>query len=122
MNKSRDNIVKYIPDDHIFVVNMSGRIDERELMRRAGDIKKCFRCHLKKNKTIKVLVDFRNVHWDSEVTHRKARTIIDKELAEFRGYEHFSAIVNNLYDGKTSEHEFLFTKEQFALNWLKSKK
>ncbi len=121
MSKSRADIVRYIPDDHIFIVNMSGKIDERELTRRAGDIRKCFRCHLKGSKTIKVLVDFRNVRWDSEVTHRKARTIIDAHLAEFRGYEHFSAIVNNQYDGRTSERECLFTKEQFALNWLKSK-
>lgn len=122
MTKSSKPVVKYIKKDHIFAFNMSGRMTSHELARRAEALRNCLKCNLKNNKTIKVLADYRNLRWDSEETHYKAREIIDKHLMEFREYNHFSAILNDRYEGQTSEHEFLFTKEQNALAWLRSKK
>jgi len=120
MNESTDHKVRYIPEDGIFIMNMSGRMDRRELARRAEEIKKCLKRNLKNNQAIKVLADYRNVQWDSEATHYKAREIISGRLAEFRDYKHFSAILNDRYDGKASEDEYFFTKEQNALDWLRS--
>ena len=120
MNELTDHKVRYIPEDHIFIVNMSGRIDERELARRAEEIKICLERNLKNNQTIKVLADYRDVQWDSEATHYKAREIISGRLAEFRDHKHFSAILNDRYDGQASESEYFFTKEVNALDWLRS--
>ncbi len=120
MNESTDYKVRYIPEDGIFIMNMSGRMDECELARRAEEIKKCLERNLKNNEVIKVLADYRNVQWDSEATHYKAREIISRRLAEFREYKHFSAILNYQYDGQASENESFFTKEKNALDWLRS--
>lgn len=120
MNDSTDHNARYIPEDGIFIMNMSGRMDERELARRTEEMKICLESNLKNNQAIKVLADYRNVQWDSEATHYKAREIISERLAEFREYKHFSAILNDRYDGKASESESFFTKEQNALDWLRS--
>ncbi len=120
MNESTDHKAKYIPEDGIFIMDMSGRIDERELARRAEEIKTCLGRNLKNNQTIKVLADYRNTQWDSEATHYKAREIISGRLTSFREYKHFSAILNDRYDGRASKNEYFFTKEQNALDWLRS--
>ncbi len=119
MSESASHKVRYIPEDRIFIMDVSG-MDERELARRAEEMKKCLVSNLKNNQAIKVLADYRNVQWDSEATHYKAREIISERLAEFREYKHFSAILNDRYDGKASESECFFTKEQNALDWLRS--
>ena len=120
MYESTHHNVRYIPEDGIFIMNLSGRMDERELARRAEKIKKCLISNLKNNQAIKVLADYRNVQWDSEATHYKVREIISGRLAEFRDYKHFLAILNGRYDGKASESEYFFTKEVNALDWLRS--
>ncbi len=120
LNESTDHKVRYIPEDGIFIMNISGRMDERELAQRAEEIKTCLERNLKNNQTIKVLADYRDVQWDSEATHYKAREIISRRLAEFRDHKHFSAILNDRYEGKASDNEYFFTKEQNTLDWLRS--
>lgn len=120
MSELTDDKVRYISEDNIFIMNMSGQMDEHELARRAEEIRKCLKRNLQSGQAIKVFADYRNVQWDSEATHYKAREIISERLTEFRGYRHFSAILNDRYDGMASENEHLFTKEQNALDWLRS--
>lgn len=120
MNELPDHKVKYIPEYCFFIMTMSGRMDEQELARRAEELKKCLESNLKNGQVIKVLADYRNVEWDSEATHYKAREIISERLAAFRAYKHFSAILNDRYVGKASEIEFFFTNEQNAIDWLRS--
>jgi hypothetical protein len=121
MNKSEDNRVKYIPQDHIFIVDLSGAIDSRKLADISAALRDCIRSNLTSNKTIKFLFDFRRVQWDSEETHMKAREISRKHLEEFRGYNHFSAILNDYREGQSNENEYFFTQEQKALDWLRKK-
>ena len=114
-----DERVKYIQQDHVYIVNLSGRIDENKLADISETLRDCIRINLTGNKAIKFLFDFRNVQWDSEETHMKAREISGKYLQEFRGHQYFSAILNDRREGQSSENEFFFTQEQNALAWLK---
>jgi len=116
-----DERVKYIQQDHVFVVNLSGRMDERKLADISEALRDCMKINLIGNKAIKFLFDFRKVQWDSEATHYKAREISGKYLQEFRGHQYFSAILNDKREGQSSENEFFFTQEQNALDWLKNK-
>lgn len=116
-----DDRVKYIPQDHIFIVNVSGRIDKGKLAEISEALRDCIRSNLTSNKAIKFPFDFRKVQWDSEETHMKAREISGKYLQEFRGYNYFSAILNDKHEGQSFENEFLFTQEQKALDWLRKK-
>lgn len=49
----------------------------------------------------------------------QAREISGKYLQEFRGYNYFSAILNDHREGQSFENECFFTQEQNALDWLK---
>ncbi len=113
--------ITYIQQDHIFVVNLSGRMDTQTLADISEALKNCIKLNLLNNNAIKFLFDFRKVQWDSEETHHKARDISGKYLREFRGYQYFSAILNNQREGQSFENECFFTQEQNALDWLRSK-
>lgn len=119
MNKSTDDRVKYIQQDHIFTINLSGRMDSRKLADISEALRNCIKSNLINDKAIKFLFDFRKVQWDSEATHYKAREISGKYLQEFRGYNYFSAILNEHREGESFENEFFFTEEQRALDWLR---
>jgi hypothetical protein len=121
MNKSTDDRVKYVSQDHIFMVNLSGRIDRGKLAGISGALRDCIKSNLIGDKAIKFLFDFRKVQWDSEETHMKAREISGNYLREFRGHNYFSAILNDRLEGRSSENECFFTQEQNALDWLKKK-
>jgi hypothetical protein len=120
MNKSTDNRVKYIPQNHIFTVNLSGRMDRRKLAEISEALRDCMKANLISNKTIKFVFDFRKVQWDSEETHMKAREIAAIYLQDaLRGNNYFSAILNDRLEGQSFENESFFTQEQEALDWLK---
>ncbi len=121
MNKSTGDRVRYIQQDHIFIVNLSGRMDRRKLADISGALRDCIKSNLISNKAIKYLFDFRQVQWDSEETHMKAREISGNYLQEFRGYNYFSAILNDRLEGQSFENESFFTHEQNALDWLRKK-
>jgi hypothetical protein len=121
MNNSTDNRVKHIQQDHIFIVNLSGRMDRRKLADISEALRDCIKSNLISNKAIKSLFDFRKIQWDSEETHMKAREISGNYLQEFRGHNYFSAILNDRLEGQSFENEFFFTQEQKALDWLKKK-
>ncbi len=116
-----DERVKYIPQDHIFAVNLSESMDIRRLYEISEALRDCLRHNLKNNKIIKFLFDFRKVQWDSEATHMKAREISGRYLQEFRGHSYFSAILNDHREGQAVENECFFTQEQSAIDWLRSK-
>jgi hypothetical protein len=113
--------VKYVQEDHYFIANFSGRMDKRKLAYRAKTLRNCVKCNLKDSKVIKVLLDFREVQWDSEETHYMARKIFGEHSKEFLDYTFFSALLNDHLDGQSSENESLFTNEQDATDWLRSR-
>lgn len=117
-----DERIKYIRKDHIFIVNLSGRIDRSKLAEISEALRDCVKSNLISNKPIKFLFDFRKVQWDSEETHMKAREISGKYLQDvLRGNNYFSAILNDRLEGQSFENECLFTQEQNALDWLRGK-
>lgn len=117
-----DERVKYIQQDHIFTVHLSGRMDKRQLVDISEALRDCIKLHLISNNVIKFLFDFRKVQWDSEETHMKAREISGKYLQDvLHGNNYFSAILNDRLEGQSFENECFFTQEQNALDWLRSK-
>jgi hypothetical protein len=121
MNKATNNRVKYISQDHIFTVDLSGRMDKGKLAGISEALRDCMKSNLISNKAIKFLFDFRKVQWDSEETHMKAREISGKYLQAFHGYHYFSAILNDQREGQSFANEFFFTQERKALEWLRKK-
>ncbi len=122
-NKSMDERIKYIQQDHIFMVNLSGRIDQSKLTQISEALRDCVKSNLINNKAIRFLFDFRNVQWDSEETHMKEREVSGKYLGEvLRGNNYFSAILNDRLEGQSFENECFFTQEQNALDWLRSRR
>jgi hypothetical protein len=121
MNTTMDERIRYIPQDHIFAINLSGRLDQGKLAEISEALRDCIAANLISIKTIKFLFDFRNVQWDSEETHMKAREISRKYLQEFHGYNYFSAILNDHREGQSFENECFFIQEQNALDWLRKK-
>lgn len=114
--------IEYIRQDHIFVVNLSGRIDQGKLTQISEALRDCVKSNLISNKAIKFLFDFRKIQWDSEETHMKAREISAMYLQDvLRDNNYFSAILNDRMEGQSFENECLFTKEQNALDWLRKK-
>ncbi len=113
--------VKYIQEDHIFFVNLSGSMDTPRLSAISAAVRDCLRLHLRSDQAIKFLFDFRKVRWDSEATHMKAREISRMYLQEFFGHRYFSAILNDYREGLTGENESFFTQDQAAIGWLRSK-
>ncbi len=120
MNKSGER-VKYIQPYQIFVVNLSGRVNQSKLSEISESLRDCIKSNLADNKAIKFLFDFRKVQWDSEETHMMTREISKKYLQEFRGYNYFSAILNDNREGQSFDNECFFTQKQAALDWLKRK-
>ena len=122
MNKSTDKRIKYISEDAIYFVDLSGQMDEGKLADISEALRDSITSNIKSSKTIKFLFDFRNVQWDSEATHMKSRKISGKYLQDvLRGRNYFSAILNNQLEGKSSENEFFFSQEEKALEWLRKK-
>jgi hypothetical protein len=113
--------IKYLPQDHIFIANVTGNIDKRKLAEISEELANCIRSNLVHIKIIKFLFDFRKVQWDSEETHMKAREISGKFLQEFREYDYYSAILNDHLEGQSFENESFFTQEQNAFDWLRGK-
>ncbi len=111
--------VKYIQADHIFRVDLSGKMDRRSVCDVSEALKDCMRSNIRGQRTIKFLFDFRRVQWDSEATHSEARKISAEYLQEFRGYHYVSAILNDQREGRSFEKECFFTREQEALDWLR---
>ncbi|OGW49251.1 MAG: hypothetical protein A2078_07715 [Nitrospirae bacterium GWC2_57_9] len=122
MDKTMDERIRYVRQDHIFKVDLSGRTDRSKLAEISEALRGCVKANLISDKTIKFLFDFRGVQWDSEETHMKAREISARYLQDvLRGSNYFSAILNDPVDGQSFENECLFTEEQNAVDWLRRK-
>jgi hypothetical protein len=122
MNKAEDERITYLRLDHIFKVDVSGRIDLSKIAEICEALRDCIKSNSIGNKAIKFLFDFRKVQWASEETHMKAREISGKYLQDvLRDNIYFSAILNDRLEGRSFENECFFMQEQTALDWLRSK-
>ncbi len=122
MNKAENERITFLRQDHIFRVDMSGKIDLSKIAEISEALRDCIKSNLMGKKAIKFLFDFRKVQWDSEETHMKAREISGKYLHDvLRDNIHFSAILNDRVEGQSFEHECFFTQERNAFDWLRSK-
>lgn len=113
--------IRYLRQDHIFIVDLSGKIDSNQAAEISGALRDFVKSHEIRGKAIKFLIDFRKVKWDSEETHMKVRQITAKYLHDIlHGHKYFLAILNEHVVGESLRNECFFTQEQNALHWLRS--
>ncbi len=121
MNNIVSERITYLRPDHIFKIDMSGKIDVSKIAEISAALRDSIKYNLIIIKTVKLLFDFRKVQW-SEETHMKARKISAMYLKDvLSGSNIFSAILTDRLEGPLSENEFYFNHEQAALDWLRSK-
>ncbi len=121
MDEPFKDVVKYHVEDHIFVLNLSGNIDEHKLDESVRLLQSIHESNLGNDSTIKLLIDFRETLWDSVKTHFRTRQVLGKHLQKIRERHYFFALLNNENFWQTSDNEAHFTEEREAWTWLESK-
>jgi hypothetical protein len=111
----------HLTDKNILVIDYSGTITYEDGISNMDIIEKEFRKSSLKDKSLKLIFDFRNTVWENRETH-DALSVIARKIFNSRNFDfmNYTAILNNEIEGPTFKNEYWFIHKEDAIKWLEN--
>jgi hypothetical protein len=110
-----------LTDKNIFIIDYSGTITYEDGISNMDIIEKEIRKRSIKDRSLKLIFDFRNTVWENRETHDTLSVIARKIFNPQKfGFLIYTAILNNEIEGQPFEHEHWFIHKEDAVKWLES--
>jgi hypothetical protein len=108
----------YQKDLDVHVFDCSGSIDLATGLARLARVDALLHEHPPKDGIRRLVLDFRDTHWDDEQTHRALSVATRERFLDPANPDVRVAIVNNRWSGAISKNERWFENLEDAFRWL----